>query len=285
MQSDQGLRPQPIYALPPSDGLPGEPLDCVIELKTEVYGLVSGPGGWRCTLLRKLQRCGWKRHPLAPCVFLFFETLQKETHLSLTGVIVVETDDLLGGCSGPLAEASKEKLTKSLVFGHFEYLQKRAVTYGGRLLKQAPDGSFTISMASYIEEKASAVVLERGRQDEDSANTQEITRLRGILGSLMWAGREGVPHLLGEVSLLSSTLPEPKIKHIKLANACLRRHLQNPTTVTIRPLRPEEIKFLVLTDASFDNLGNGRTQVGWIVLACEQSVMTQGEGQVSPLTL
>eukprot|EP00971_Amphidinium_carterae_P000398 8441-Amphidinium_carterae.1 len=73
MQSDKGLRPQPIYALPPSDGLPGEQSDCVIELKTEVYGLVSGPGGWRCTLLRRLQRCGWKKHPLAPCVFLFFE--------------------------------------------------------------------------------------------------------------------------------------------------------------------------------------------------------------------
>eukprot|EP00971_Amphidinium_carterae_P046008 905357-Amphidinium_carterae.2 len=284
MQSDPGQRPQPLFALPPSDGLPGEQKDCIIELKTEVYGLVSGPGGWRCTLLRRWQKLNWRRHPLAPCVFLFFEDVPTSQKPQLTGVLVVETDDLLGGSSGPQAAESITQLTKSLVLGHFEYLQKRAVAYGGRLLKQAQDMSFTISMANYVAEKATAVQLERGRQDEDDATEREITCLRGLLGSLMWAGREGIPHLVGECSLLSSTLPTPKVKHIKAANACLKRHLNAPVEIRILPLRPETLHFVVLTDASFDNLGNGRTQVGWMVLACERQLVTKGEGKVSPLT-
>eukprot|EP00971_Amphidinium_carterae_P102215 2023539-Amphidinium_carterae.1 len=75
------------------------------------------------------------------------------------------------------------------VLGHFEYLQTRAVAYGGSLLRQGTDMSFTISMADYVSEKATAVHLERGRQDEDYATTKEVSCLRRHLGSLMWAGR------------------------------------------------------------------------------------------------
>eukprot|EP00971_Amphidinium_carterae_P334503 6469826-Amphidinium_carterae.1 len=100
----------------------------------------------------------------------------------------------------------------------------------------------------------------------------------------MWAGREGIPHLLGEISLLSSTLPQPKVKHIRAANACLRRQLANPTEIIILPVSPTPLHFVVLTDASFDNLGNGKTQVGWMVLACEKDLSLNGQGRVSPLT-
>eukprot|EP00971_Amphidinium_carterae_P258584 5132371-Amphidinium_carterae.1 len=170
MQSDKGMRSQPLYASPPSDGLPGEEPRCLIELKTEVYGLVSGPGGWRSTLLKRLKAANWKRHPLAPCVFLYFEPIATRTGQSnLTGVLVVETDDLLGGSSGPAAAESIKSLTNALVLGHFEFLQTRAITYGGRLLQQHHDYSFSISMASYVAEKASAINLGRGRLDEDPA--------------------------------------------------------------------------------------------------------------------
>eukprot|EP00971_Amphidinium_carterae_P334504 6469826-Amphidinium_carterae.2 len=144
MQSDKGMRSEPLYASPPPDGLPGEERGCLIELKTEVYGLVSGPSGWRSTLLKRLKAVQWKRHPLAPCVFLYFEQNATSTgQPALTGVLVVETDDLLGGSNGPSAAASIKSLTNTLVFGHFEYLQTRAVTYGGRLIQQRPDYSFS----------------------------------------------------------------------------------------------------------------------------------------------
>eukprot|EP00971_Amphidinium_carterae_P340101 6478282-Amphidinium_carterae.4 len=266
MQSDQGQRPQPLFALPPNDGLPGETEDIIIELKTEVYGLVSGPGGWRCTLLRHLQSNNWRRHPLAPCVFLFFEEVQQSN--KLTGVLVVETDDLLAGSNGPMATENQSRC-----------LRRETSSTGFRYVLYDLNGRLRQG------ESYTAVQLDRGRQDDDQATEKEITCLRGLLGSLMWAGREGVPHRLGEVSLLSSTLPTPKVKHIKAANACcLKRHLQAPVSIRILPLKPEELHFVVLTDASFDNLGNGRTQVGWMVLTCEALLVTQAEGKVSPLT-
>ena len=42
-QGIKGLREQSLYALPPEGGIPGEDDDILIELLTEVYGLISGP--------------------------------------------------------------------------------------------------------------------------------------------------------------------------------------------------------------------------------------------------
>ena len=50
-QSSRGLRPDRLFASPPPGGIPGESDDVLIEVLTEIYGLVSGPPGWRQTLL------------------------------------------------------------------------------------------------------------------------------------------------------------------------------------------------------------------------------------------
>jgi len=41
---------EPLFALPPPGGIPGEPEDLVIELLAEIYGLVTGRAGWRRSL-------------------------------------------------------------------------------------------------------------------------------------------------------------------------------------------------------------------------------------------
>ena len=49
----QGLRnqrPEPLFATPPPGGIPGETDDILIEICAEIYGLISGPPGWRKSL-------------------------------------------------------------------------------------------------------------------------------------------------------------------------------------------------------------------------------------------
>ena len=85
---------------PPPEGIPGEKdPDVVIELLTEIYGLISGPPGWRKTLLAALKEFGFNNHPLAPCVVVMYdETIKGHEKLwNLVGIISIETDDLLEG--------------------------------------------------------------------------------------------------------------------------------------------------------------------------------------------
>jgi hypothetical protein len=111
----QGLkrqRPERLFATPPAGGLPGEEDDVLIELLAEVYGLITGPPAWRKTLISKFKELDFKRHPLAPCVALMYEDIGDKKD-QISGIIVVETDDLLGGgiCTvkahrGPLGPTS-----------------------------------------------------------------------------------------------------------------------------------------------------------------------------------
>ena len=57
------------------------------------------------------QRRKFANHPLAPCVVLFFETLFGKP-LQLSGLVVVETDDLLGGGRGPRYHEAIDALRK-----------------------------------------------------------------------------------------------------------------------------------------------------------------------------
>ena len=76
-----------------------EPPNHFVGLLAEVYGLITGPPAWRKSLLAQLKQSGFKRHPLAPCVVLMYEPLQG-TKEELSGLIVIEIDDLPGGGVG-----------------------------------------------------------------------------------------------------------------------------------------------------------------------------------------
>ena len=107
-----------LFATPPKEGIPGEDPneEILIEILAEIYGLVSGPPGWRQTLLTQFKSLNFKRHPLAPCVVLMYETINGVKD-SLSGLIVIETDDLLGGGIGPLFQDAMDKLRKKFNFG------------------------------------------------------------------------------------------------------------------------------------------------------------------------
>jgi hypothetical protein len=84
----------------------------LIDLLAEEYGLITGPQALRPSLMTKFDGLGFKRHPLAPCVVLKYD---KE---ELCGLIVIETDDLLGGgitesCHQAVAELRKHSLVEN----------------------------------------------------------------------------------------------------------------------------------------------------------------------------
>ena len=68
--------------------------------------------------------------------------------------------------------------------------------------------------------------------------------MRGILGNLNWATREGMPQGAGEASLLASTMPNPLVKDVQEANAALRRLNQQDVPIPIRPIPLDRLKLV-----------------------------------------
>ena len=89
----------------------------------------------------------------------------------LSGLIVVETDDLLGGGVGDKFLEAVAKLKNKFNFGKWKNLSESATEYGGRTLMQHSDYSITISMARYLRGRARGIRLARSRLSDPQAAT------------------------------------------------------------------------------------------------------------------
>ena len=83
-----------------------------------------------------------------------YEAMPPTNTMQLTGLIVIETDDLLGGGIGPKFKHAIEELQKMFKFGSWHWLSERQRQYGGRTLFQLPDSGFTIDMNRYLKNRA-----------------------------------------------------------------------------------------------------------------------------------
>ena len=160
MQSNPLQRPAgKLYARQPKGGLPGMVPGQIIELVAGVYGLIDGPAHWRGTFKEYLtSSLQYRQSRLDPTVFsLFYDD-------KLEGLIVVEIDDIL---SIGYTEHDRRlgMLRERFKFGKFKYLQElpEGATFNGRRIRQAMDGTISVDMGKYVEERMAPVSIERGR--------------------------------------------------------------------------------------------------------------------------
>ena len=155
--------------------------------------------------------------------------------------------------------------------------------YGGRTLKQHRNFGFQITMTRYLREKSAEIKLERGqgKHQDTLATPTEITQMRGVVGKLNCASREGMPQGAGDASLLAGTLPTPKVKDLTAANAALRRLLQNDAPIQIKPIPLDRLGLLSFSDSSLGNAGQGKAQLANIVCAVDKSIHLGKEADIS----
>ena len=111
-----------------------------------------------------------------------YEHFKPGDGLRLSGLIIIETDDLLGGGIGPKFQHAIEEMQKIFKFGAWHWLMERSRQYGGRTLFQRADFSFTVD----------EIKIAPGRKPEQDATPTEVSAGRGLMGSLNWATREGI---------------------------------------------------------------------------------------------
>ena len=108
--------------------------------------------------------------------------------------------------------------------------------------------------------------------------------MRGLMGKLNWATREGMPQGAGDSSLLSATLPTPKVKDLQEANAALRRLLAAEASITILPIPLHRIRLLLICDSSLGNAAGGGSQNAHIICAADCSLLQGENADVSLLS-
>ena len=207
-----------------------------------VYGQLDAPRRWWLEAVRRLKSLGWIQHELDPCFFMLYEETENvgEDYVpELCGLVCIHVDDLLG-IGNQLSKTynlAEQKLKETFNFRTWD--DGSSMEYCGARLVRKEDYSWELGHQEYIQ-KVKPLTIHRGQQTDDEMTPQDVTQLRGLLGSLQWPAVQSAPHLLCSTSLISGLMAKGQLRAVVEANSLLRFAKQNADV----PLRysPLEIK-------------------------------------------
>ena len=257
-------------------------MEQLIEVLAGAYGLGDAPAHWRKTLKRALRQLEMVQSEFDPCIFKCFEK-KAGGGKSLIGLTTVEVDDLL--LMGEPAFFKKiDQLRERFVFGKFTYLDEaeNGVSFNGRRLRSDKRGGFLIDMKKYVTERLEPVKLEVGRksQPKEAANKDEKDATRAAVGALAWAAKEGRPDCAAIASLVASSMRQLTVEDIIDLNKCIDKVKANSElAIRIQHIPEEDLCWGVVTDASYANVKDGKSQGGYCVISYESKVANGEKGK------
>ena len=259
-----------LYAMQPKGGIAGLHEEQIIEIVAGCYGLPDAPLHWRKSLKQSIIALGYRESVLDPTVYLL------HADGKLQGAIAVEVDDLFNFGSS-LHYQKMDELRVKYKFGKFEMLMgnESGVGFNGRRLKQLDDFSFVVDMMKFVTERLEPIMLAKGRKSQlkSLATESEIAQARAVVGSLNWASREGRPDAAAAASLSSSKFPKPLVEDLLDINKAVKMIKARPDlSIKVRSIDPDRLAWGVMTDASFDNAGDGRSQGAFGVIAFHEDL-------------
>eukprot|EP00435_Cladocopium_sp_Y103_P036353 s892_g9.t1 len=255
-----------------------KPWECC-ELLKSAYGLVNAPLLWYEELRNALISLGFVVSPLDPCLFALPHASGKGIH----GLVGVHVDDGLG--AGDLHfQAAIQKLEQRYPFGS---KSTGEFVFTGINVKQQWDGPIALDQTKYIED-IPAIEIERNRRQQADSPVSERERerqsLRALVGSVQYAASNTRPDLSAKLSLLQSKINQACVKDLLEANRLLQEAKNHKhTTITIKSIPLDDLRFVSFSDASFATRANSQSQKGCLILAASKCIGEWKASEASPL--
>ena len=96
-------------------------------------------------------------------------------------------------------------------------------------------------------------------------NAKELTEYRSVVGQLNWIALHTMPEIAYSVSDLSKAFKEGTSEDMRKLIKTVRRVKSIMGGVTLNELEEKEIYWEAYADASFGNIEDGHTQLGYII--------------------
>ena len=254
--------------------------DQVCSLVGNAYGRVDAPLLFYQELTRQLKRLSFQVHPLEPCIFQLVSL--HEGHRTLHGIIGVHVDD--GICGGDeYFHQQLDQLKNVLPFGSFK---QRRFVFTGIQLEQHPDFSVSCSQAEYVR-NIPAIEIGRSRrnQPESSITEDELSKLRGLIGSLQYAVTNTRPDMAAKLGEVQTQVGRATINTLLLANKVLREaQSESAVKVCFRHIPVAEVTHVSFGDASFASPKQLDSFQGTLICATDSHLNKNEQAPISPLT-
>ena len=155
----------------------------------------------------------------------------------------------------------------------------------GRQLIQQDNFEITVDQQKFAIERLSPVLISKDRKKErdEFLDASEITQLRAVLGALGWLVRKSYYPLAGDVALLMTCMPTPRVRDMVRANEIVDIiKKEPPVIIRILPINLKELCWFSVSDASFGNHKDGSTQAGFIA-GCTTPQLR--DGRLAPVSV
>ena len=238
-----------VYVRPPK----GENNGVLWRLKKTVYGLKDAAKAWYLKVVKVVEELGGKKCTLEPKVFYWKQRDE------FVGILCTHVDDF---CFGGTEEFMKEvigKMKEKLKVGEEELGNFK---YIGVMVRQ-DDRGIVLDQMKYLE----TVVEPEGRmyQGVRVLKERELTEYRSVTGQLNWVALHTMPELAYDVSDLSKGFKEGTTQDMRRLIRVVRKAKRSSPKVRLEKIEGKKAHWEVYADASFGNVEEGQTQIGFVV--------------------
>jgi hypothetical protein len=201
---------------------------------------------------------------------------------TLHGIIGSHVDD--GICGGDQYFYKQlELLKKSLPFGSFK---QRKFVFTGIQLEQLPDYSIMASQEDYVKSIPAIDIGKHRRQTPDaSVSEEELSKLRGVIGSLQYAVTHTRPDMAAKLGEVQIQIAKATVQTLLLANKVLRETQENSQVkICFRHIPVHQLTHVSFGDASFASAKQLSSFQGTIICATNPDLDKNMKAPVSPLS-
>jgi len=240
----------------PRGGIPGVDAGVVYLVRVPIYGFTDSGRGFWLRLDGDAKKEGMKASQFFPGLYFLPGSDGDACALMRTHV-----DDLLC-CYLPEGKEVIERFLNKFNIGSTEVNDFR---YCGKQFSRSGDGDIFVDTVDNTR-KIKPIPIDAGRSSgNEQVSGDDITRLRSVTGSLAWVARQTRPDLAYRVSRLQSSIKNATVSTLCDANAVVQLAHKGDQVRLRFPcghLKWDEVGLITITDASFSNEQNYRSQQG-----------------------
>ena len=274
LQGEQAERKQPLYLLPPADGLIARTNTWqhrLYRVRGNIYGLANAPFTWNKEVEKRLTLLSYRRHSFDRQ--LFYKVVNGE----VVSLVLIYVDDFLGAHR---EDHNVQELHDSFKWGSLAWMEVGTPTvFKGKELHLLRDSSgrhtMKITMTKFIKTLDSGQI-QRGRlQQPPGLSPAEQKELRSVSGCLQWAATQARPEISPVVSLTTHGA-EATIYDLKSLYGTIDfLKTTSENGILIQDVAVGKNSLLVgYSDASWANAKKSGSQIGVVIGLTNQEALT-----------
>ena len=238
-----------IYIKPPKEVI----CDGLWQLKKTVYGLKDAAKAWYEKVVKVVSELGGNKSRLEPNVFYWKKGGE------VIGLLCSHVDDFCYGGEETFMDNLITRLKDKLRIGEQE---SNSFKYIGVWVRQEED-RICVEQCKYVDQIREPEVRRFG--GTRILEAKELTEYRSVVGQLNWVALHTMPELSFDISSLSKAFKEGTTQDMKKLTRVVRKAKRIRGKIVLETLKKERLFWEVYADASFGNVEEGSTQIGYII--------------------